>query len=365
MKKWFSEHKKAIILSVLGTLLPMLIGCILWNKLPENLNIHWGTDGVADGFGGKGVAVFVMPAVLAALHLLCLLITACDPGQKNQNKKALGLIFWIMPVISMVSCSVIYAGSLGREIDLTLILPFLLGIMFVAIGNYMPKMKRNFTMGIKLPWTYGNEENWNKTHRLAGKLTVAAGVVVVFTAFFPVEWMFAVILALALLICVVPAVYSYRLYKAHRAQGIQYEEIPNIKNHKRIFWVSVCFVILVLAGAAVLMFTGDITYICTEEALQIQATYDGGMALSYTAIDSVELREDFDIGSRVMGFGSARLSMGAFKNKELSAYTIYAYNACNSMILIQSGEKWLAINAQTPEETQRLYETLMQKIENQ
>ena len=60
MKKWLSEHKKAIFWSTAATLLPMVIGCILWNDLPDSMATHWGADGVADGFGGRGAAVFVI-----------------------------------------------------------------------------------------------------------------------------------------------------------------------------------------------------------------------------------------------------------------------------------------------------------------
>ena len=361
MKQWFSEHKRGVLLSLLGTLLPVIVGCILWNRLPSTMNIHWGVDGTGDGTAGRAFAVFGIPGILAVLNMLFFVITAYDPGQKFQNKKALGIIFWIMPIISWSVSGTIYAAATGRDMDVTMILPLLLGGMFIFIGNYMPKVKQNYTLGIKLSWTYGNEENWNKTHRFAGRLWVVVGAVVFLTVFLPLEWSIGVLIAGILVAVIGPTVYSYRIYKAHKAQGVEYKKLPNEQQHKRIRGIAIVGVAVALAAVAVLMFTGDITYTCAEDALQITATYDAGLTVAYEEIDTIELQESFSVGHRVVGFNSARLSMGAFKNEEQGNYTVYAYNACESMILIRAGEKYLAINAQTPEETKQLYETLLEK----
>jgi uncharacterized membrane protein len=79
-----------------------------------------------------------------------------------------------------------------------------------VLGNLLPKMKQTYTMGIKLPWTLNNEENWNKTHRFAGKLWVAGGVITMATAFLGSFWIFIGILAV---MCIIPTIYSYRLFK--------------------------------------------------------------------------------------------------------------------------------------------------------
>ena len=110
------------------------------------------------------------------------------------------------------------------------------------------------------------------------------------------------------------------------------------------------------------MFTGDIAYTCAQDSLQIVADFQDGLTVSYNQIDSIELRESFDVGARAYGFGSAKLSMGNFRNDEFDAYTLYCYNSCNSMILIRSGEKVLAINCQTAEETAALYQALLTRI---
>lgn len=361
MKTWLKEYKWKIVLSTVLTLLPMLVGLLLWNQLPDTITTHWGADGVADGFSGKAFAVFALPAMMAGLNLLCCLGTALDPKQAKQNKKAMSLVFWIMPLISVCVCTFVYSAALGKAVDMFVLMPLLLGVMFVWIGNYLPKVKQNSTLGIKIYWTLYNEENWNKTHRLSGKISVVAGIVTMLSALLPAKWMIAVMVAAMLAIVLVPMAYSYRIFRGHKAQGISYAAPAETKGQKSAKWVSLVLVLAILAGTAVVMFTGDITYTAAEDALQIRADFQGSLTVSYEQIDAIEWRDDFDIGIRSMGFGSPRLSMGNFRNDELGAYTLYSYNSCDTMILIRSGEKVLAINCQTAEETAALYQTLLIK----
>ena len=358
MKKWFSENKKAILLSLAATMLPTIAGLFLWNLLPNTMITHWGADGVADGMSSKAFVVFGFPAILAALDLLALVATAADNKQPRQNRKAMRMIFWIIPLISWVVCSVMFSIALGKSMDVVLAIPLLMGVLFLIMGNYLPKVKQNSTLGIKIFWTLNNEENWNKTHRMAGKLWVIGGVILLVTILLPAKWMVAIMLADILVMIAVPMLYSYGLYKKHKAEGVDYTVQPDEKGRKK---ASAVLLILVLAGVVVVMFTGEITCTLDQNTLRIEATYAEDLTISYADIDTVELRETFDIGVRSFGFSSAKLSTGIFQNDEWKDYTLYAYNACDCMILIRSEGKVLAINAKTTEETQKLYADLMEK----
>ena len=92
------KNKLKVVISSIIILLPILFGIIMWNDLPDIMTTHWGADGNADGFGGKMFVVFGTPIILLILHFLCLLFTSLDKKQKDQNQKALGMIFWILPV---------------------------------------------------------------------------------------------------------------------------------------------------------------------------------------------------------------------------------------------------------------------------
>lgn len=204
-----------LIITSLITLIPILIGVILWNKLPDQVPVHWDINGAVDGYATKTQAVFAMPLVLVALQWICVLVTLLDPKKQNINDKMFTLVLWIIPVISLFVNSMIYVTALGHKVSVEIIMPLFMGALFVIIGNYMPKCKQSYTLGIKLPWTLDDEENWNKTHRMAGFLWVIGGVVIMATAFLGISWFFFVVL---IPMVIVPTVYSYLLYKKSKKE---------------------------------------------------------------------------------------------------------------------------------------------------
>ena len=355
MKNYLKTNWKKILISCLLTLAPILVGVIYWDSLPETMTTHWGADGVADGTSSKAFAVFFLPVILLGLNLLCLVATAFDKKNQNKNARAMGIVFWIMPVISwLVNCSM-YAVAMEKNWSFALFMPLLLGVLFMVMGNVLPKISQNKTFGIKLFWTLYNEENRNKTHRLAGKLWFAGGFLCLLTAVLPTKAMIVTTLAITLGMILVPLVYSYSIYRKHCKAGIVYE-IP--AKEKKLIRLVLIPVALLFAAVGVLMFTGDITVTTQENAICIEADFYEDLTVSFDSIQEITYRENLDKGSRTMGFGSARLSMGVFRNEEFGSYTLYAYTGCNAAIVIRGEDKVLVVNCKTPEETKALYETL-------
>lgn len=210
------ENRSKIILSSIVILLPVLFGLLLWNELPDTMATHWGADGNADGFSAKALAVFGLPVMLLLIHLVCLLFTVMDQRKRNQNKKVLRIIFWIIPVISLFANGIVYAAAFGKTFDVILLIPVMLGVMLILIGNYMPKIKQNRTIGIRISWTLNNEENWNKTHRLGGKVWVIGGLAMLFSVFLPLNAVVPTEVCVIITVTVIPIVYSYRIYKNHQ-----------------------------------------------------------------------------------------------------------------------------------------------------
>lgn len=204
------KNLKTLIITSIVTLLPILAGLVLWDKLPDQIATHFDANGVADGFSGKGFAVFGLPLFLLVIHWVCTLGTSADPKNKNHSPKMLNLVLWICPVISLLIGSIVYTYSMGIEIDISLIMPLFFGVLFVVIGNYLPKCKQNYTIGIKISWTLNDEENWNYTHRISGKIWVAGGVLILLTAVFRQVWIFVAVTALMV---IVPFVLSYMFYR--------------------------------------------------------------------------------------------------------------------------------------------------------
>ena len=211
------KYKTTIIITTLITLLPILFGLIVWNRLPEQIATHWGANGQADGYSGKAFAVFGMPCILAVLQLFVSFITLNDPKRRNIHKKPLTLTFWIIPVMSVIVNGITYAAALGMEIEVGIIISILVGILLIALGNYMPKLQQNYTLGIRVPWTLNSTENWNRTHRLGGKMFILGGFLLIITGFLgSVMGDYGTLAALIVIVLIcagVPAVYSFCLFK--------------------------------------------------------------------------------------------------------------------------------------------------------
>ena len=213
------NNKGKLILTSIVILIPILIGLILWDKLPDKLPTHWNAEGVADGWSSKSFTVFGLPAILFGFHWLCLLGSNADPKNKNYSEKLLQLVFWICPLISVLFGVISYGTALGMEFKVDKIMLILVGVVFIVIGYYMPKCKQNYTMGIKLPWTLNDEENWNRTHRLGGKLWVACGFIFIVSMFLPNKFMVAIFLSVIAVAVLVPTVYSYLIFREKEKRG--------------------------------------------------------------------------------------------------------------------------------------------------
>ena len=204
------KYKNTLIVTSLVTLIPIVIGLLLWNKLPDQVPFHWDINGNVDNWVSKSVAVFAMPALMLVMQWICVFASTADPKSANYNRKTFQLVLWICPILSFVLNTLVYCTALGHSLPIETIMPMLMGVLFIVLGNLLPKMKQTYTMGIKLPWTLNSEENWYKTHRLAGILWVIGGFAGMATAFIGGFWLFMVI---TLVMVTVPVVYSYILHR--------------------------------------------------------------------------------------------------------------------------------------------------------
>ena len=211
------KHKFTLLLTSLVTIIPMFAGLLLWQKLPEQMPFHWGIDGQVDGWASKPIAVFLMPALMLVFHWVCVLVSAADPKNKNYHPKTFALVLWICPALSLIISSFSYSVALGHTVNVPVVMCLLVGIMFLVIGNLLPKMQQSTTLGIKLPWTLHNEENWNMTHRFSGKVWVTGGIGILATAFLGSFW---ILITILLVMLILPTLYSYLLY---RKQGTNNE----------------------------------------------------------------------------------------------------------------------------------------------
>ena len=151
---------------------------------------------------------------MVALQWLCVLATYADPKKQNYSDKILVLVFWLIPTLTLVLMTVTYLTVGGQKVRMDAIMPIFMGLIFAIIGNYLPKCKQSYTIGIKLPWTLNSEENWNRTHRLAGWLWVAGGIIIITSGFISsFVNSFIVLISALLIMVIVPTIYSFILFK--------------------------------------------------------------------------------------------------------------------------------------------------------
>ncbi|MDD6811922.1 MAG: SdpI family protein [Lachnospiraceae bacterium] len=209
-KKIYSHE---IVITSILTLCPILVGVFLWNRLPDMVATHFDAQNVPNGWSSKVFAVFGIPLILFLMQILCIAVTKFDPKNKNMSRKMISIIIWIIPIISIVANGTILLYAIGKTIDVGLIVNLVCGILFLAIGNYLPKCRQNYTVGVKTPWTLENEENWNKTNRFAGWCFLFTGVCFLVNSLFTLT----AVLFLVIPVCgLLPVGYSFWLYRKEK-----------------------------------------------------------------------------------------------------------------------------------------------------
>lgn len=207
------EMKKTWIISTVICLIPVILGIILFPQLPDQIATHWDGQGVPNGWSSKFVGAIVFPGSLAVLNLLMPVLLKMDPKYNNVGAKMKSLILWIMPAVSLVCSTSTLGAALGYEMHVATITPELIGLLFVVIGNYLPKTGQSYTVGIKIPWTLHSEENWNKTHRLAGFVWVIGGILMVILGLLGGKMIVPLFMVIVAVCALIPVVYSYLYFK--------------------------------------------------------------------------------------------------------------------------------------------------------
>ena len=207
------KNKTSVFITEAVTLIPAFIGLALWNKLPQEIAIHFDASFNADNWCYKGYAVLGRPLFMFVAQLFCLFMTSYDPKKKNINDKMYNIVMWICPVCSVIYSIIIYMNALNIYFSVFSILQVALGIGVTIIGNYLPKSRQNYTIGIKLPWTLSDKENWNSTHRFSGRMWIVGGLILIANSFFNNSILHFIVLTL---IIITPLIYSWIYYVRHK-----------------------------------------------------------------------------------------------------------------------------------------------------
>lgn len=309
------------------------------------------------------ISPIIPSAILLVLQWLCMFVEKKINDNTKQSPKVQKLVLWIIPFTSLfinaTFCAVIYHKT---EYMMTFFCLFL-GLLFVVIGNYLPKCKQNITTGIKIRWTLASEENWNATHRFCGKVWVICGFMIMLCGFLPEKFLPWVMISTILVVVLSSVLYSYLYYQKQVRLGTAPKKaVPAInatfKYNKQIGIIGLVTGILVLIIAIATIFTGKVSVTYGDSSFSVHATYWQDAKIDYASIDQVEYREDFDIGTRVFGFGSPRLNLGSFRNSELDEYTIYAQGNAQTSVVLEIDGEFTVISLKDVAETKALYDTI-------
>lgn len=194
---------------------PFILSAIFYSRLPDQVAIHWDAAGQVTRYVSRPMAAFGVPALLLVCILFVNFCISADPQKQNIDRspqlKFLGRWMIVLLANVMQSLTILNAFQSNR----VKVIFIVVGVLFIIIGNYLPKCKYNYTIGIKLPWTLASEENWRRTHRFAGFFWVISGVLMAVNSFFAFSWISFTALALMV---VVPSIYSYCFFLKERKE---------------------------------------------------------------------------------------------------------------------------------------------------
>lgn len=207
---------KIIFISSFMSLSPMIICIFIYNKLPYKLPIHFDLNGNITNYSNKFIVCILLPIVLCILNIVLISVTKHDPKKYNHNKKIKSILPFIIPLLSIIMTSLSIFIGLGKDINAVTIIISCISFLFLIIGNYLPKIKQNYTIGIRTPWTLNDKDNWHKTHRFSSKVWSIFGIIniiiaLIYTQISPYLFISSLIFA-----CISPILYSFIYYKKHK-----------------------------------------------------------------------------------------------------------------------------------------------------
>jgi len=210
--------RPAITITLIVILLMLIASAFAWQKLPDDVRIpvHWNVAGQPDRYGGKFMGLMLMPLVTLVMVIVMLVAPAIEPRQQNiqSSRKAYNMILSAIVLLMAFLHFIILMAALGEPVNVMKGVCLGIGLVFILIGNYSGKIRSNFMLGVKTPWTLSSELSWHKTHRLAGRLFILLGAIIGLSGLtLPGMAVFIILLAGVIGLVAMIMVYSYIVWK--------------------------------------------------------------------------------------------------------------------------------------------------------
>ncbi len=202
---------KTMLITTLVCMGPLILSAVLYGRLPDQIPIHFNLAGESDNYASKAFGAFILPLLLALLNVFLQFVLNNDP-KREQGQPLRDMSKWILPIFSILLTPIILFKALGFDIRIEKVILVLVALLFLVIGNYLPKCKHNYTVGIKIPWTLASEENWNRTHHFAGWTWSIASSLLLVSAL--TGWFTSVVVIVTMATMIAgPIIYSFLLYR--------------------------------------------------------------------------------------------------------------------------------------------------------
>ena len=208
--EWCAEFFQLFIIVAM-----FIAAALAWSHVPERIPTHWNIRGEVDGYGGRFVGLLLLPLMALGVYLLLRFLPRLDPGYRNYESFAGAynvIRICILLVLATVFCVTLLA-ALGYRVDMNAVMATAIGLMFIVLGNVMSKIRPNWFVGVRTPWTLSSKASWNKTHRLAGWLFIVMGVSVIALGFVGRLWMLVAVGALCVASVAWIFIYSYLVWR--------------------------------------------------------------------------------------------------------------------------------------------------------
>lgn len=210
MRKW---------IPLLIVVAAFISSAVVFQRLPETMPTHFDISGQPNGWSSRLFGAWVVPLFLLCMWGLVRVLPAIDPRGGNYAKFGgafEGIIVSIM-LFMLGMHIVVLRASLGHPVAMQRVLPFAIGVLFIVIGNLLPRARPNWFVGIRTPWTLSSDRVWEKTHRLGGHLFVAGGVIIAVAAFAWTKWAHVVLVTVVTLCAAIVLIYSYLEWKREQS----------------------------------------------------------------------------------------------------------------------------------------------------
>lgn len=213
----------ATILLILIIVAQVLIAVGTYPFLPAIVPSHFNAAGQVDGYMPKWIIAILYPGLSIVLYLLLRFLMQVGPNlsyrsQRRANKAVVNVILVGILLFMLLIQLLTTAYGLGIHMDIVLIITLAVSVLFIFLGNYMGKLRRNFWAGIRTPWTIASDVVWERTHRLGGWLFVLVGMLGIISAFISPLRLWGLLVPL-ILVVVILYIYSYIAYQRYTVEG--------------------------------------------------------------------------------------------------------------------------------------------------